>query len=154
MIIKIRKAEIEDLTELNELQQSLVNFERPFDDGIPAKGDVNYYDINRLLIDDFTYFVVAETEGKIIGCGFAQIRDNLNWAIEKKLGYIGLMVVREDYRRNNTGKNIIENLTGWLKEKNILHIILETYSCNETAINAYKKYGFKEFVLQMKFDTN
>ncbi|MFZ1321721.1 MAG: GNAT family N-acetyltransferase [Ignavibacteria bacterium] len=154
MNLVIREAELKDLTELKELQQSLVNFERPFDDGIPAEGDVNYYDINGLLNDDFTYFVVAEMEGKIIGCGFAQIRDNLNWAIEKKLGYIGLMVVREEYRRNNTGKLIIENLTGWLNKKNISHIILETYSCNKTAINAYKKYGFKEFVLQMKFDTN
>lgn len=154
MNLLIREAELKDLKELNELQQCLVKFERPFDDGIPAEGDVNYYDITGLINDDFTYFIVAELEGKIIGCGFAQIRDNLNWAIEKKSGYIGLMVVREEYRRNNTGKLIVENLTGWLMKKNISHIILETYSCNESAISAYKKYGFKEFVLQMKFDTN
>lgn len=154
MNINIREAELRDIDQLNDLQQSLVKFERPFDDGIPIEGDVIYYDISGLIKDINTFFIVAEAEDKIIGCGFAQIRDNLIWAVEKKLGYIGLIVIKEEYRRNNTGKLIVDELTGWLRKKNISHIILEVYSKNEKAIKAYKNYGFKEFVIQMKYDTN
>ncbi|MBS1516705.1 MAG: GNAT family N-acetyltransferase [Bacteroidetes bacterium] len=150
----LREATIKDFDALSELQQNLVKFERPFDKGIPQSGKVCYYDIMKLINDKNTLFIAAETNNEIIGCGFGQIRNNLEWAVEKKIGYIGLMIIKEKYRRKNTGRLIIEKLIDYFRGKKISNIILETYCINTKAIEAYKKYGFKEFVLQMKYDTN
>lgn len=152
MKLNLRKARIEDAEKLEELQQTLVKYERKFDSGIPSKGNVYYYDINKLIRDKKTHFIVAENDNKIIGCGFGQERKNFDWVKDKKMGYIGLMVIKEKYRRNNTGRLIIENLTAWFKEKKISHIILETYCKNINAVSAFRKYGFQDFVLQMKFE--
>ncbi len=151
MELNLRKARIEDAEKLEELQQTLVKFERKFDSGIPAKGNVYYYDIKKLIRDKKTHFIVAETDNEIIGCGFGQIRKNLDWVKDKKMGYIGLMVIKEKFRRSGTGRFIIENLTAWFRRKKISHIILETYCKNIYAVSAYRKYGFQDFILQMKY---
>ncbi|MBK8983898.1 MAG: GNAT family N-acetyltransferase [Ignavibacteria bacterium] len=151
MKLNLRKARIDDAEKLEELQQTLVKYERKFDSGIPSKGNVYYYDIIKLIRNKKTHFIVAENDNEIIGCGFGQVRKNFDWVKDDKMGYIGLMVIKEKYRRNDAGRLIIENLTSWFREEKISHIILETYCKNINAVSAYRKYGFQDFVLQMKY---
>ena len=151
MDITIRKATKEDLPTLNVFLQKLVNVERPFDDGIPPTGDVIYYNLANMLDDEKTHLIVAEADGTVVGSGYAQIRKNdADWALNKQYGYIGFMFVDDTYRHNNIGKHLTDALIKWLKEKKMQDIQLKVYAKNEKAIAAYKKYGFEEFVSEMK----
>jgi GNAT superfamily N-acetyltransferase len=147
----LRSAKPSDLSTLNQFQQRLVNHERPFDPGIPREGEVKYYDIEELIEADNTNLLVVESENRIIGCGFGQIKKNLLWATNKDYGYVGLMFVDEGFRKQNIGKLIVEALIDWFKEKNISDIRIKVYKNNAVAVEAYKSYGFNDFVLELQY---
>jgi len=149
---KLRQAVPSDLATLKDFQQRLVIHERPFDPGIPRKGDVEYYDIMQLIEADDIHFLVIELGEDVIGCGFGQIRKNLEWARDTYFGYIGLMFVREEFRGRGVGKFIVEGLIHWFSERKIHHIITQAYTDNINAVEAYKRYGFRDFVLHLKYD--
>lgn len=151
MIPKIRSATLSDLNTLKKFQQELVKYERPFDSGIPSKGVVNYYNLTELIKSYNTKFLVAESDKTVIGCGFGQIRKNVEWAVNKKYGYIGLMYVDKKFRGKKIGKSIAEELIKWFREKKILSIRLQVYHKNKPAVNAYRKYGFSDFIMEMQY---
>ena len=64
------------------------------------------------------------------------------------------IVVRKKYRKKGIGKELLEKLISFSKEKNFELINLEVNSKNEPAINLYKKFGFKEVGLRKKYYNN
>ncbi len=151
MSLILRLAKLSDLNILNNFQQQLVNHEKPFDSGIPTKGAIEYYNINELIKDDNSYFLVAEIDSKLVGCAFGQIRKNIDWAVNKQYGYIGLMFVDEKHRRQKIGKLIVNAIIQWFKTKQISDIRLKVYEKNVSAVNEYRKYGFKDFILELQY---
>ncbi len=150
MQIITRKATLKDLEQLKKFQQGLVKFERPFDPTL-KKGEIEYYDLQKLLGSAEAYVVVAEIEKKVIGCGFGEIRnDDLSYTNISKFGYVGLMYVEEKYRGEGAGRMIIESVINWFKEKKISEVRLKVYANNKNAIEAYRKNGFQDFVLEMR----
>lgn len=151
MTIQLRQARKEDLPILDEFQQQLVKLERGFDKGIPTQGRVDYYNLESLLMSDKVHFLVVEVDNKVVGCGFGEIRKNVDWAVDKEYGYIGLVFVKEEYRYQGIGKKIVGSIFDWFHSKNISHITVEVYAENKEAIEAYTSYGFEHFVCQMKY---
>ena len=82
---------------------------------------------------------------------FSQIRKNVKWAVHKELGYIGLMFVEEAYRGQGIAGLMIQDLVNWANKKNVEHIIIQVYEENVNAVNAYRKSGFKDFLMVMKY---
>lgn len=147
----LRPAKISDISQLKNFQEQLVIYERPFDAGIPKKGKVEYYDLKNLIKNKKVNFLVAEADNKIVGCGFGEIRKNVKWALNKEYGYIGLMYVERNFRGRGIGNLIVKNLIKWLKKKKIKDIRLQVYAKNKKALHTYQKYGFKDFVIEMKY---
>ena len=52
-------------------------------------------------------------------------------------------------QRKGVGKNLIEELTKWFKEKNVDVMTVHVYRLNSKAIALYEKFGFKEYSLNM-----
>lgn len=153
MDIQLRVATFTDLPTLDKFQDKLVSFERPFDPTIPKTGKVQYYNIKELVQDSKVHFLVAHVDNKIAGCGFAQIRKNdAEWATVKQTGYIGLMFVDEKFRGKKIGSLLIKNLLHWLSEQKITDVRLKVYAENSSAIHAYKKNGFKDFLVEMRIE--
>jgi ribosomal protein S18 acetylase RimI-like enzyme len=150
MNIKIRQAVIGDLPILNNFQSNLVSHERPFDSTIPKDGVVEYYNIEKLITSETVYMLVAEKEGKIIGCAFGEIRNAPSWSVNDRMGYVGLFFVEDKVRGQGVGKSIINELFTWFKDQKISDIRLQVYSQNKNAIEAYRKYGFEDYALEMK----
>ena len=121
----VRSAQISDLEALKKFQQQLVIHERPFDHGIPKKGEVEYYNLKVLLEADAVNFLVAEVENSIVGCGFGQIRKNDPWSVNQYFGYIGLMYVDKRFRNQKVGRLLVNALIKWFKEKNVFDIRLK-----------------------------
>lgn len=147
--IKIRKAKLSDIDVLSYFQDQLVDAERPFDDKI-RKGKVEYYDLRKMIESEKVNFLLVESDNKIIGCGFGEIRKNDNWYTNEHIGYIGLVFVDKNHRNKGLSGMIIKTLLDWFKEKKIVDIRLKVYEKNIAALNAYKKYGFEGFMVEMK----
>jgi ribosomal protein S18 acetylase RimI-like enzyme len=149
MDINIRQAKLSDLDKINALQAKLIQFERRLDPTI-KKGIKEYYDVSKLLKSKKVLFLVAEVKNKVVGCGFGQIKYAVEWVIDDKEGYIGLMFVSEKYRSKGIGGMIIDDLILWFNENKINSVSLKVYDNNINAIKSYQKKGFERFLVEMR----
>ena len=146
-----RKAKLEDQAYLRILEQKVVEAERPFNDSIKLEGAI-YYDLEQLINDDSSYLLVAEANNRIIGTGYAQIRDSKKSLKHQKHSYLGFMFVEPDYRGLGINKLIMDNLMEWSKAQGILDFYLDVYDGNDAAIRAYEKVGFTKSLIEMKIN--
>tara|TARA_B100000925_G_scaffold269500_1_gene231353 strand:- start:1384 stop:1845 length:462 start_codon:yes stop_codon:yes gene_type:complete len=147
-MLKIRQATLTDLETLLEFEQLLIDYERNLTSHI-KEGNINYYDIESFIKKPDAIVIVAETNGEIIGSGYALIKTNKTYKIPEKYVYLGFMYVKEEHRGKGINKRIMDELIEWGK-KNGYHIFkLDVYSNNSSAINAYQKAGFKSEELNM-----
>ncbi len=147
--VKYREAEWQDLPRLQELEQRVIDAERPFNVSIRA-GKTTYYDIEHLITDDDSFLLVAEEAGKIIGTGYAQIRQSKTSLEHRHHSYLGFMYVSPDFRRRGINTRILEALVDWSRQHGCSNIYLEVYARNAQAIGAYEKIGFEPCVVEMK----
>ncbi|MFT5110994.1 MAG: GNAT superfamily N-acetyltransferase [Parasphingorhabdus sp.] len=144
-----REASIEDLSLLRELEQKLIEAERPFDSHVKP-GNPTYYDIEKLILDEDCCLVVAEDTNTIIATGYAQLTRTKPSLIHNIHSYLGFMYVAPDYRGKGINKTIIEQLISWTRSKGVNAIYLDVYSGNNSAIKAYEKMSFEPSLLEMK----
>ena len=147
----IRKALSKDQSALLNLEQKVIEAERPFNNTIKSENAI-YYDLNNLVADDASYLIVAELKGKIIGTGYAQIRESKKSLKHSKHAYLGFMYVEPDYRGLGINKLIIDNLIDWSKQQGIFDLYLDVYDGNDAAIRAYEKVGFSKSLVEMKIN--
>lgn len=144
-----REASIEDLPSLRELEQGVIDAERPFNKQI-KKEPTYYYDIEDLLSSDAVHLLVVEVNGRIIATGYAQIRESTPCFTHKKHAYLGFMYVLPDFRGQGVNSKIIEKLLMWSKQQDVEDCYLDVYAENTSAIKAYEKVGFTSSLIEMK----
>ena len=147
----IRPAILDDLPVLAEFLQLLVNAERPFDITL-QEGDLIYYDLKELIERDNSELLVLEVDGKLVGCGYAQIRPAKTYLTYKEYAHLGFMFVLPEYRGRGLNQQLIEGLKAWVRSKGIKEIRLEVYTENNAAVRAYEKSGFKQILTTMRYE--
>ncbi|MBL6590544.1 MAG: GNAT family N-acetyltransferase [Flavobacteriaceae bacterium] len=147
-MLKIRQATLNDLEILLEFEQLLIDYERNITSHI-KDGHINYYDIESFIKKSDTVVIVAETNGEIIGSGYALIRTNKTYKTPNKYVYLGFMYVKEEHRGKGVNKRIMKELIEWGKKNGHNIFKLDVYSNNFSAINTYQKAGFKGKELNM-----
>lgn len=150
-MITIRQAEMKDLPVLYSFEQGVISAERPFDPFI-KEGHITYYEITNLIQSDQSEIVVAETDGKIIGAGYAQIRKSKDYWKDPQFLYLGFMYVDPAFRGKGINQKIIDHLKHWAKSREIYELRLEVYEENKAAISAYQKTGFKKHLIEMRLN--
>jgi len=106
---KLREASIDDLPRLLELEQNIVDSERPYYRFI-KENDVTYYDLPHLISDTNSYFVVMESDTHIIGSGYAQIRTSKSSDTHDKHCYLGFIYLEPEHRGKSLGNEILNKL--------------------------------------------
>ena len=147
--MNFREANLHDLSQLFELEQKVIEAERPFNSSIKT-GKTNYYDIEGLILDNDSHLIVAEDVGQIIATGYAQIRQSKESLNHTTHSYLGYMYVSPDFRRRGINQALMEQLISWSKIKGVQAVYLDVYSDNTSAIKAYEKAGFEPSLLEMK----
>lgn len=145
----IRKATLTDIDTLRRLEQGVINAERPFDNTLKS-GDIEYYNLEDMLASENIEVIVAETEGSIIGSGYARIENAKPYLQHLQHAYLGFMFVEQSYRGKGVNQRIIEALTIWTRSKNITEMRLDVYHDNIAAIKAYEKAGFRKLLINMR----
>jgi GNAT superfamily N-acetyltransferase len=123
--------------------------ERTFDPTI-KRGDIQYYDTEKMIDNTDTELVVAELNDVLIGCGYARIENAKHYLQHPRHAYLGFMYVDHAYRGKGVNKLIIEALKAWSLTRNITEMRLEVYYENASAIKAYEKAGFSKHMIEMR----
>ena len=147
-MLRIRQATLNDLEILLQFEQLLIDYERNLTSHI-KDGRINYYDIESFIKKPDATVIVAETNGEIIGSGYALISSNKIYKTPDKYVYLGFMYVKEEHRGKGVNKRIMNKLIEWGKKSGHHIFKLDVYSNNSSAINAYQKAGFKGEELNM-----
>lgn len=145
----LRSAKLNDLDKLLRFEQEIILTERKFDNTLKSK-EVTYYDIKELILSNNAEVVVIESNGTIVGSGYAKIVNSKSYLCHEQHSYLGFMYIEPEYRGNEYNKKILNYLIDWSKNMGIKYTTLEVYEENESAINAYKKIGFKKNLVEMK----
>lgn len=148
-LITIRTATPADLPVLLKFEQGVIQAERPFDSTLKAD-PIHYYDIVELINAPHIEIVVAETDGKLIGSGYARIEKSKHYLKHPVHAYLGFMYVDPAHRGKGVNRQIIEKLKEWAIAQNITELRLDVYDGNESAIKAYEKVGFSKYMVNMR----
>ena len=147
--ITFRKASLDDRETLLELEQKVIDAERPFNTAIKTN-DTSYYDLEHLIVGVDSYLVVGEIGGKIVGTGYSQIRESKKSLVHAQHAYLGFMYVDPRYRGMRINNRLIEVLIEWSKAQGVSDFYLDVYDGNEAATRAYEKAGFEKSLVEMK----
>ena len=146
-----RKAKISDLLRLQDLEQKIIESERHFNSFIKSE-NATYYDIKELISNKKSHVIVAEDNFKIIGTGYAQLRQSESYLKHTIHSYLGFMYTSSQYRGRGINREIIKLLISWSQEQGVNDFYMEVYSGNTSAIKAYEKINFKPCLLEMKLN--
>ncbi|MGI9271075.1 MAG: GNAT family N-acetyltransferase [Woeseiaceae bacterium] len=150
--MKLRPAQPDDLSILLAFEQGVIEEERPCNDAI-RKTDVKYYDLDGLIADPNASLQVVELDGRIVGCGYAKLRQSEATYMHDQHAYLGFMYVEPNFRRQGINKLIIESLISWSRDRGVNDIYLDVYTENGAAVRAYEKAGFTPLLLEMKLES-
>jgi GNAT superfamily N-acetyltransferase len=151
--MKLRVAQPDDLPILLEFEQGVIEEERPCNDAI-KKTNVNYYDLGHLIADPNTSLQLVEHDGRVVGCGYVQLRPSEAAFVHDQHAYLGFMYVEPGVRGQGINKMIIESLISWSKDRGVYDFYLDVYTENRAAIRAYEKVGFTPLLVQMKLNSS
>jgi GNAT superfamily N-acetyltransferase len=134
MIIKIRKATINDCPRLLELIKELAVYEKAPDE---VTVTLNHFVESGFGKQPVWWALVAEAEGVIQGFALYYIRYS-TW--KGQAMYLEDLLVTEAMRGKKIGKLLFDALIEEAREKKLNRILWQVLDWNEPAINFYKKY--------------
>ena len=149
--IEIRKATLDDLEDLQQMEQGVIEAERPFDPTI-RPSPVVYYDLKGMLEDDSYYVLVAIADGRIVSSGYATMKHARPYLNHDHYAYLGFMYTLPEYRGKGINGKIIEDLCSWATQQGLSEIRLTVYPENSPAIRAYEKMGFVSHLIEMRIE--
>jgi len=144
-----RTATAQDIDALRQFEQGIVSAERAFDPTLKP-GNIQYYDIESMILADNVRFVIAERGPAVVGCGFARIDNAKTYLRHSHQAYLGLMYVDPQYRGQSINGGIVERLKQWCRTRGVTELRLEVYSDNLVAVGAYEKAGFSKHMIEMR----
>lgn len=155
MSVTIRKATIEDLKYIQELNYKLFKLEyNNFDSDLnmnwtfSQKGE-NYF---RKTIENNTVWVVVDTD-KVIGYLAGSIEEKPSY-VTKSIAELDNFYVDEEYRRQGIGKRLVEEFKRDCINKEIEEIKVTANAKNLNAKLFYQNNGFDEFEVTYKMKLN
>ena len=149
--IRIRKASLEDLDELLEMEQGVIEAERPMDPTI-RPSPVVYYDLKKMVLDEAYYVLVATVNDRIVSSGYATTKPARPYLDHTHYAYLGFMYTLPEFRGRGINGRIIDELRRWAEAKGLKEIRLTVYPENIPAIRAYEKMGFVPHLIEMRIE--
>ena len=139
----VRKAELKDTKEANNLLTMLIRDEKQYDPSINENCVISRF-YEDMISDDSNILLVAEIDNKIIGYLYGYIVDNGNTYIDMVSKLDALYIIKE-YRNNKIATKLINEFKSWSLKKGVKHIEVQVLNDNISAVNLYKKEGFESF---------
>jgi len=147
----IRKAKLEDLTFIQELNNTLFDLEyKNFDDtlktGWPMGNEGKEY-FEDMIKNKIVF--VAQLKEKIVGYLAGSICEQISY-ITETFAELDNMCIDEEYRRFGIGTLLIQEFKNYCRDKNIQNIKVTASAKNNNAIQFYIKNGFEDYNVTLK----
>jgi hypothetical protein len=149
--IKIRKATIKDLKEVQKLNLLLFQKEyKEYDKFLNLNwtfGERGTKAFKKVLTNKDRCTFVAEYNGKIIGYLAGGISTPEFYRNLPKVAELYNTLILEKYRNKKIGTKLYSEFVKWCKNKKFKIIKVQASAPNKKAINFYRKNGFKDYTL-------
>ena len=151
MDIKIRMANINDLEDIQNLNNSLFELEyNNYDDTLklnwPLENDGKEY-FKDMIENNIVY--VAKINGKTIGYLAGSISEQISY-ITETFAELDNMYIDEKYRRFGVGTLLINEFKKYCEDNSIKNIKVTASAKNSKAIQFYIKNGFEDYNVTLK----
>lgn len=133
--IVLRAAIKEDCPQLMDLIKELAIYEKEPD---AVTVNMEHFIDSGFGTNPVWWAVVAEVDGKVVGCALYYIRYS-TWKGQRM--YLEDLIVNEAWRGKGIGKALLDELIQIAKDKGYSGIMWQVLDWNEPAINFYKKYN-------------
>lgn len=149
----VRKATIEDLSQIQELCNTLSEQSHSIDNDLNVKwahGEEGkkYYE-ERIDGSKGTCFI-AEKDGKIAGFASGTIHNVDEWRLIKRVELDNIFIV-ETHRGAGLGKLLLDAFKQWAKEIDAQRVTLTAYTTNTKAISLYEREGFLPYETTLEY---
>lgn len=149
--MKIRKANINDLKEIDEIYLEGQLDEEQNKSPEKNKKEILYELRNskkdrlrgfrKAINSSKERFLVCEEKDRLIGFGDAVLSN------KKRSAEVALIYVKREYRREGIGRKLLKELLKWLKEKSESKVFVTMDIKNNSSVNLHKKAGFRESII-------
>ncbi len=160
-MIKVRKAKLQDIYLILKFEKDLLNY---------AVNIISEYHPQQLidirLRNDFEDILfkyirgriyskndavfIAEFKGEAVGHMVVSIKKNFPIFDMKYYGRINTVFIKDDFRGKGIGSELKKEAFKWFKSKGINRVSLNVDSYNSRAIDAYKNWGLRLSLLEMR----
>jgi len=93
---------------------------------------------------------MAMKESAIIGYILIFIKDEIPIYKNKRLGYIGDLYIKKDFRSQGLSSKLKDKSLEWFKKKEVKFIAVPVSPSNKQAYSVYKKWGFLDYTIEMR----
>jgi ribosomal protein S18 acetylase RimI-like enzyme len=149
-LLEIRSARLDEIPRLRQLEQLVIQAERPHD-ALLKPDPIQYYDLEALILSPLAELAVGILDGVLVATGYAKILPNKEFYQDERHGYLGFMCVIPQYRGRGYNAQILNYLFAWARSQKIQDIRLEVYEQNFPAVRAYEKLGFTKSLVEMRY---
>ena len=150
-MIQIRKARIDEIKKLQDLNDDAFSSNPEFDDDLVldwAQSNLGKTYFTNTIKNPNDLLLVAEDGVKLVG----YIGASPKKIEHRKSKYIEIdnLGVAKAYRKKGIGKMLMDKCLEWAKERGYRKVILTSYFKNTNAIAFYKKIGFSEINISLE----
>lgn len=152
MDLKVRRATINDLTEIQRLNHDLFLHDHKFDPALNnhwplSKNGEKYF---RQAITNNKYLaLVAQSEKKIVGYLVGLIWNP--WPSRPvKTAELDNMLVVPNFRGKGVGTTLVNEFIKWCKKRGIKSVVVMAYTGNRRALNFYCQHKFSDLSFRLE----
>jgi len=152
--IKIKKATIKDLDDIVGLAGLMLDFHESFDKYYTIYSkyeDHKEFYKNQLQKKNAQFLIAKDKNGEAVGFGQSSII-SMPKTKAPKIGKLISIFVKPEYRDKKIGKVIFEQQMEWLKKNKVKYIEMHVDARNKKSLALWKKYGFKDYQINLKMD--
>ena len=146
--MEIREASEKHIPEITKLWMEFMYFNaeiEPFDtSGDNVLTQVETHLRNKITSDDSLVLVAMDNQ-KVVGYSISQITQIPPFTRGKKLGVIYDMAVTAHYRKKGIGKEMLDQIKAWFRERGIQRIEISVVTKNTIGDSFWREQGFQDY---------
>lgn len=140
----IRKAELEDVEQLDMMFAKLLEIDKIYDDNLKSGLTMQGFFSKRIMDEDVISFVAFDNDN-IIGYVFGYIQKDNKVKVELE-AYIESIYIEESKRKTGIGTKLIEQFELEAQNRGVKYIFIDNKVNNLVAHNLYSKLGYNLFI--------
>ena len=140
----IRKAELEDVEQLDMMFAKLLEIDKIYDDNLKSGLTMHGFFSKRIMDEDVIAFVAFDNDN-IIGYVFGYIQKDNKVKVELE-AYIESIYIEESKRKTGIGTKLIEQFELEAQNRGVKYIFIDNKVNNLVAHNLYSNLGYNLFI--------